>query len=104
MPKITFITPDHETITIEDAQGTLMEIATFNDVDGIEGACGGVCSCATCHLRIPPEWRDKVGPATPAEQTVFDFQPDAGPDSRLGCQIELTDDLDGLVVEVVGSR
>ena len=104
MLQITFITPDDESITIQNAEGTLMEIATFNDVEGIEGACGGVCSCATCHVKIPPEWQEKVGPATPAEQKVFDFHADAGPDSRLGCQIELTDELDGLVVQVMGGR
>jgi len=102
MPNVTFITPEQEQITIENAVGNLMEIATFNDVDGIEGACGGVCSCATCHVRIPPEWREKVGPASEAEQGIFDFMEEAGPDSRLGCQIELTEQLDGLVVEIAG--
>ncbi len=104
MPKVTFITPENETITIENAEGTLMEIATFNDVDGIEGACGGVCSCATCHVRIPAEWQAKVGPASEAEQGIFDFMEEAGPDSRLGCQIEMREELDGLVVHVAGDE
>lgn len=104
MPKITFITPGNEHITIDKAVGNLMEIATFNDVDGIEGACGGVCSCATCHVKIPPEWLEKVGPASDAELTIFDFMDEAGPHSRLGCQIEMSDALDGLVVQIVGDE
>ncbi|HAR65051.1 MAG TPA: hypothetical protein DCR55_02400 [Lentisphaeria bacterium] len=50
-PKVTYITPDAETVVVENAEGSLMGIAVDNQVDGIEGACGGVCSCATCHVK-----------------------------------------------------
>ena len=100
MPTVTYIEPDGNRITIEHAEGTLMEIALDNDVDGIEGSCGGVCSCSTCHVRIPQEWREKVGNTNTAEQDLLDFKVDADERSRLGCQVELTPELDGLVVQV----
>ena len=61
MAKVTFVTETGGEITEDDATGNLMEIARQNDVDGIIGACGGVCSCATCHVRVKPEWVDRVG-------------------------------------------
>ncbi|NDA94181.1 MAG: hypothetical protein EBX90_13055 [Betaproteobacteria bacterium] len=60
MPKITYITPGGKTIVVENAHGTLMSAAVANHVEGIEGECGGVCSCATCHIHIDPAWMDKV--------------------------------------------
>ena len=101
MPTVTFITADGEKSVIENAEGSLMEIAVDHDVEGIDGACGGVCSCATCHVKIPPEWRPRVGPATEAEKDIFEFEDEADESSRLGCQVELTGELDGLVVQVV---
>ena len=100
MPKVTFITESKEEITIEDAEGTLMEIATENDVEGIDGACGGVCSCSTCHVRVNPEWLDKVGMAEGMEKDTLEFEDAVDERSRLCCQIEMSDELDGLTVEV----
>ena len=101
MPKVTFITESKEEITIDDAEGTLMEIATENDVEGIDGACGGVCSCSTCHVRVRPEWIDKVGKADGDEKDTLEFEDAADEYSRLCCQIEMSDELDGLTVDVV---
>lgn len=79
-----------------------MLIAVENDVEGILGDCGGVCSCATCHIHIAPEWAEKVGPATEEELDVLEFQDEYSSNSRLSCQVEVKPELDGLVVHVVG--
>ena len=100
MATITFIQQNGEKVVVENAIGNLMEIATANDVEGITGDCGGNCSCSTCHVYITPEWRDKVGEAHEAEKDLLEFNDHEKPNSRLGCQIEMSDELDGLVVEV----
>lgn len=100
MPKVTFITEDKNEIVAEDAEGTLMEIARDNNVDGILGACGGCCSCGTCHVRVHPEWLEKTGRATESEQDLIEIEDGTNERSRLSCQIEMTDELDGLIVEV----
>jgi 2Fe-2S ferredoxin len=72
--KITFITQDGAEIVVEDAIGTLMEVATEHDVEGIDGDCGGVCSCSTCHVKVKREWLDKVGSAEEIEQDMLDLE------------------------------
>ena len=78
---------------------TLMEVARDNDL-GIEGTCGGSISCCTCHVVIEKDWFSKVGPANPDEEDMLDLAVDLQPTSRLGCQIEVTPELDGLVVNI----
>lgn len=102
MPKVTYITPDGESVVVEAAKGNLMTTAVDNQVDGIDGDCGGVCSCATCHVHVDPAWIDKVGPAGEAEKGMLELEDNVSETSRLGCQIKLTPELDGLVVRVVG--
>lgn len=58
MPIVTFITLDGESVKVEKAIGTLMEIAQEHEIEGITGDCGGVCSCSTCHVYVPKEWMD----------------------------------------------
>lgn len=77
-----------------------MEIATEHDVEGIEGNCGGVCSCGTCHVWVEPEWLERVGQASEIERGILNFEDNSNERSRLCCQIEMTDDLDGIVVKV----
>ncbi|MEN8662169.1 MAG: 2Fe-2S iron-sulfur cluster-binding protein [Lentimonas sp.] len=101
MAKITYITQGENEIRVEDAVGTLMEIATENDVEGIDGDCGGVCSCSTCHVKVRREWLDKVGAASEIEQEMLDLEDETDARSRLCCQIEMSDELDGIVVDVV---
>jgi 2Fe-2S ferredoxin len=96
MAKITFITRSNEEITLEDDSGSVMELATFHDVQGIEGNCGGVCSCATCHVHIAPEDIEKVGKATDLESDVLEFEENTNEFSRLSCQIEISEALDGI--------
>ena len=78
---------------------TLMEIARDHDL-GIEGTCGGSISCCTCHIVIDKDWFDKVGAANPDEEDMLDLAVDLQPTSRLGCQIEVTQELDGLIVNI----
>lgn len=99
MPKITYIDSSGESRTVDAETGsTVMESAIKNDVPGIEAECGGACACATCHVYVDEAWRAKVGDAAAMEQDMLDFAFDVRPNSRLSCQIKVTDDLDGLVV------
>ena len=100
MAKVTFITEDGKKPQLKDAIGNLMEIAREYDVEGIEGACSGCCSCATCHIRVNQNGLDKTGRATEAEQDLIDLESDTDERSRLSCQVEMSEELDGLIVEV----
>ena len=100
MSKVTFIAEDGTETVVENAVGNLMEIAREYNVEGIEGACSGCCSCATCHVRVKSEWLEKTGRATEAEQDLIDLESNTDERSRLSCQIEMTEELNGLVVEV----
>lgn len=77
-----------------------MENAIKNSVPGIEAECGGACACATCHVYVDEAWTGKTGSAEAMEEDMLDFAFDLQPNSRLSCQIKVTDDLDGLVVRV----
>jgi len=101
MPKITYIDSDGTERPVEAEVGaTVMESAIKNGVPGIEAECGGACACATCHVYVEEEWREKVGGPSPMEEDMLDFGYDVRPNSRLSCQIKVTDALDGLVVRV----
>lgn len=102
MPKVTYITPSGDKLVVDSEEPNLMRAAVENGVEGILGDCGGVASCATCHVHIDPDWIDKVGPATEIEQGMLELEDDVNENSRLGCQVKLTPELDGLVVRVVG--
>ncbi|NBB78976.1 MAG: 2Fe-2S iron-sulfur cluster binding domain-containing protein [Verrucomicrobia bacterium] len=104
MPKVTLITPGKKEVTLKDAIGTLMEAAVDADVEGIDGDCGGVCSCSTCHVHVAPEWVERVGPPNETEADTLEFDERTTARSRLSCQIELNDELDGLVVEIPDSQ
>ncbi|MGE0626878.1 MAG: 2Fe-2S iron-sulfur cluster-binding protein [Hyphomicrobiaceae bacterium] len=101
MAKITYIQPDGNSTTVDAAPGnTVMEAAKINDIAGIEAECGGACACATCHVYIDETWREKVGGPSDMENDMLDFAFDVREESRLSCQIKITEDLDGLVVKV----
>lgn len=101
MPKITYIQPDGSRQEVEAEVGmTVMEAAIKNMVPGIEAECGGACACATCHVYVADEWRDKTGEPQEMEEDMLDFAFDVRPSSRLSCQIKVTEELDGLVVHV----
>ena len=99
MPKITYIDSAGSSRTIDAEVGaTVMETAIKNDVPGIEAECVGACACATCHVYVEEAWRETVGGPSPMEEDMLDFGYDVKPNSRLSCQIKVTDALDGLVV------
>ncbi len=99
MAKINFVDHSGETRTIDaDVGSTVMEVAIRNSIPGIEAECGGACACATCHVYVDDAWMERVGAPTPMEEDMLDFGYDIKPNSRLSCQIKVTDALDGLVV------
>ena len=101
MAKITFIGADGSRYEVEGAIGsTVMESAIRNGVPGIEAECGGACACATCHVYVDEEWRSVTGEPEPMEADMLDFAYDVRPNSRLSCQIRVSDALDGLLVTV----
>ena len=99
MPKIIFTDSTGTARTVEAENGsTVMETAIRNNIPGIEAECGGACACATCHVYVDEAWREKVGGPSPMEEDMLDFGFDVRPNSRLSCQIKVSDELDGLVV------
>jgi len=99
MPHVTFVQADGGRTTLEVKIGqSVMEASVRAGLPGIVAECGGSCSCATCHVYVAPEWLDKIEPATPDETDLLGFV--AGPrgNSRLACQIIVSEALDGLVV------
>lgn len=75
-----------------------MQAAVINGVPGIDADCGGACSCATCHVYVNEDWLETVGGVNPTEDAMLSLSPDRQPNSRLSCQIPVTEELDGLVV------
>ena len=101
MPKISFTDSVGETRDIDAKTGlTLMEVAVDNNVAGIVAECGGACACATCHAYIDESWVAKLPPMDDMEDAMLDSALERRANSRLSCQIEITDDLDGLALTV----
>ncbi len=80
-----------------------MEGAKQNGVPEIEAACGGVCSCASCHVYVDPAWLDKFAPMSKIENSLLSLLEERQPNSRLSCQLRMTDELDGLIVRTPAS-
>jgi ferredoxin, 2Fe-2S len=101
MPRITYVSSSGAPRTVDVPSGlSVMEGAIRNDVPGIIAECGGACSCATCHVYVAQEWRDLVGPQGQLEQSMLEYASGVAPNSRLSCQIRVTDALDGLVLTI----
>ena len=100
MPKMTFVEADGTRKEVDAPVGlSLLEIAHRNDID-IEGACEGSLACSTCHVIVDPEWYPKLAEATEDEEDMLDLAFDLTVTSRLGCQIVMTEELDGLTVNL----
>lgn len=100
MPRVTFILADDTRRQLEAAEGTsLLDIAQANGID-IEGACEGSMACSTCHVIVEAAWFGRLPPADADEDDMLDLAPGVTRTSRLGCQVRLTRDLDGLVVSL----
>lgn len=108
MPKITFIYKDGSEKIVDAPVGlSLMEVSLKNNIEQIEGACGGSLACATCHLYVHPDWWDKCLPddeKSDDEEDMLDLGFDVRKHSRLSCQIMVTEELDGLVVALPGAK
>jgi len=105
MPKIKFIQTDGQTIEVEAPIGlSILEIAHRNNID-LEGACEGSLACSTCHVVVDSEWYDLLPAATEDEEDMLDLAFGLTHTSRLGYQIIMTDELDGLKVRLpAGTR
>jgi 2Fe-2S ferredoxin len=100
MPHITFVKPDGESLTLDAPHGlSVLEIAHMNDID-LEGACEGSLACSTCHVIVDPEWYGLLSEATEDEEDMLDLAFGLTHTSRLGCQIIMTPELDGLKVSL----
>ncbi len=101
MPKVIFVEANGTEHAVDVPEGTsLMQGALNNLVPGIEGDCGGLCACATCHVYIPEDWARKCGEADELESNILDFAFDVRENSRLSCQIQMSEELDGIRVEI----
>ena len=101
MVKITFIEFDKTEHTIDADEGmSLMEVALQNGVPGIDADCGGACACATCHVYVDTNWVEKTGEAEQMEQDMLDFAFDVTEQSRLSCQVKVTNDLDVIIINL----
>jgi 2Fe-2S ferredoxin len=105
MAKITYIDHGGTERVVDVKPGmTVMEGAVKNMVPGIDADCGGACACATCHVYVSEDWLSKVGERSSMEESMLDFADDVRDNSRLSCQITVTDALDGLIVTTPRSQ
>jgi 2Fe-2S ferredoxin len=101
MPTIVFIERDGTRREVQVPAGhTVMEAAVDNGVRGVVAECGGACACATCHAYVDPAWLPRLPAMADMEDAMLDTAVERRPTSRLTCQLEVTPDLDGLVVSV----
>ncbi len=101
MAKITYIEHNGTEHVVEVENGvSVMEAAVRNMVPGIDADCGGACACATCHVYIDESWREKAGKPEAMEESMLDFAAEPKENSRLSCQIKVSDALDGLIVRL----
>ncbi len=103
MPKIKFVDNESQVIEVDAPVGlSVLEIAHRNNID-LEGACEGSLACSTCHVIVDAEWYDMLPTATEDEEDMLDLAFGLTHTSRLGCQITMTEELDGLTVKLPGA-
>ena len=101
MPRITYVEHNGTTHAIDVPAGTsVMQGAVNHLIPGIEGDCGGLCACGTCHVYVPEEFRAVTGQPEELEQGMLQFAFDVRDESRLSCQIIVSDAMDGLIVHM----
>jgi 2Fe-2S ferredoxin len=99
MAKIHFIEHNGTERVVDAETGESVMLAAINNgVPGIDADCGGACACATCHVFVDERWLEKVGPVNDCEDGMLNISSDRRANSRLACQIEVSDALDGLIV------
>jgi 2Fe-2S ferredoxin len=105
MAKITYIEFGGAQHVVDVALGlSVMQGAKTNGIPGIDADCGGGCSCATCHVYVDPAWTARVGDRNPIEDATIDFSDNVEPNSRLACQIKVSEELDGLIVRMPATQ
>jgi ferredoxin, 2Fe-2S len=105
MPKITYVEHNGTEHVIDVKPGlSVMEGAVKNNIPGIDADCGGACACATCHVYVDEAWTAKAGTKSAMEESMLDFAENVQDNSRLSCQIKVTDQLDGLIVRMPESQ
>ena len=105
MAKITYVDNDGTERVVEATNGeSVMEAAVKNGIPGIDADCGGACACATCHVYVHKAFMDKVGEQQEMEKSMLDFAENVQENSRLSCQITVSDALDGLKVTTPESQ
>ena len=101
MTKITYVTHDNKNHTVDVQNGlTVMEGAVQNDIPGIDADCGGGMACATCHVYVKEEWFDKLPKKEDGEEDMLDMAYEPKKNSRLSCQLVVSDELEGLTVDI----
>ena len=101
MPKITYVQPSGSSETFEVPVGnTVMQGAVNNNVAGVPAECGGAAACATCLVYVAPDWVSRLPPRQALEDSMLDHDDAKYAQLRLSCQVKVTEELDGLVVEV----
>ena len=101
MPKITYIEFTGKSHIIDVPKGlTVMEGAVQNNIPGIDADCGGGMACATCHVYVKEEWFNRLPPKTEGEDDMLDQAFEPKKNSRLSCQMIISDELDGLIVDL----
>lgn len=105
MGKVTYIEFSGKAHEVQvEAGRSLMEGATFNLVPGIVADCGGACACATCHVYVEPEWESRAGAASEMEAAMLEVVMHREANSRLSCQIRMSEALDGIVLRLPESQ
>ena len=101
MPKITYVENDGKSYTVEVDNGlTVMEGAVQNNIPGIDADCGGGMACATCHVYVKEEWFNKLPKKEDGEEDMLDMAFEPKKNSRLSCQLVVSDELNGLTVDI----
>ena len=101
MPRITYIEHNGKTHTVDVANGlSVMEGAIQNNIPGIDADCGGGMACATCHVYVKEEWFNKLPKKEDGEEDMIDMAYEPNKSSRLSCQLTVSEELDGLIVNL----
>ena len=105
MPKITYVEHNGTEHTVDVPVGlTVMEGAVNNNIPGIDADCGGACACSTCHAYVDPAWVDRLPESEDMEVDMLDFAFEPNERSRLTCQVKVTADMDGMVLQLPGKQ
>ncbi|GAB3378774.1 2Fe-2S iron-sulfur cluster-binding protein [Spongiibacter taiwanensis] len=101
MVNVVFRTHSGEETAVDiPEEGNLMEAAVANNISGIAADCGGSMVCGTCHVMVAPEWQEKLPEQSEMEKDILSYVPEPQPSSRLTCQIPVTAELEGIVLQL----